>query len=206
VNAFSEIWQDFKNGLLVENPLMRLMIGLCSSLAVSTRVENGLFLGVGATFVLVCSNVIISLIRKIIPDEVRIPMFIVVIASFVTIVDLAMKAYFPGIYDRLGVWIPLIVVNCMILGRAEAFASKNPVIRSAADGLGMGMGYTIVLIIMGVVRELLGTGSIVLFENTIVTLGSGFKPPVIMIMFPGAFLTFGLLMALLNRLQNRVDA
>jgi len=206
MNSVGEIWQDFKNGLLVENPLMRLMIGLCSSLAVSTRVENGLFLGFGATFVLVCSNIIISLIRKIIPDEVRIPMFIVVIASFVTIVDLTMKAYFPGAYDRLGVWIPLIVVNCIILGRAEAFASKNPVVRSAADGLGMGIGYTIVLIVMGVIRELLGTGSIVLFETTVVSLGSGFKPPVIMVMFPGAFLTFGLLMGLLNRLQNRADA
>lgn len=206
MNSFSEIWQDFKNGLLAENPLMRLMIGLCSSLAVSTRVENGLFLGFGATFVLVCSNIIISFIRKIIPDEVRIPMFIVVIASFVTIVDLTMKAYFPSVYDRLGVWIPLIVVNCIILGRAEAFASKNPVIRSAADGLGMGIGYTIVLIVMGVIRELLGTGSIVLFETTIVSLGSGFKPPMIMIMFPGAFLTFGLLMGLLNRLQDRAGA
>lgn len=203
MSTVGQIWQDFKNGLLLENPLMRLMIGLCSSLAVSTRVENGLFLGLGATFVLMCSNVIISSIRKIIPDQVRIPMFIVVIASFVTIVDLVMKAYFPAVYTRLGVWIPLIVVNCIILGRAEAFASKQPIVRAAADGLGMGIGYIFVLLIMGFIRELMGTGSVVLFNKTFITFGLGFQAPAIMIMFPGAFLVFGLLMGLLNWIQQR---
>lgn len=197
------LWKDFKNGLLLENPLLRLVIGLCSALAVSTRVENGLFLGLGATFVLVCSNIIIAIIRKLIPNEIRIPIFIVVIASFVTIVDLTMKAYFPPVYERLGVWIPLIVVNCMILGRAEAFASKHPLARSAADGLGMGIGFTGVLLVMGIIRELCGTGSIILFEKTLISFGESFQAPTIMIMFPGAFLTFGLLMALLNRFQQR---
>ncbi len=201
--TLSTLWQDFKKGLLTENALMRLMIGLCSALAVSTRVENGLFLGLAATFVLLSSNIIVSSLRKVIPDQVRIPMFIVVIASFVTIVDLTMKAYFVPVYERLGIWIPLIVVNCMILGRAEAFASKHPVLRSAADGLGMGIGFTLVLLTMGTIRELLGAGSIVLFDSTIISLGSRFEPPTIMIMFPGAFLTFGLLLALLNRFQSR---
>ncbi len=203
MSTINELWQDFKKGLLAENALMRLMIGLCSALAVSTRVENGLFLGLGATFVLACSNTIISALRKIIPEQVRIPMFIVVIASFVTIVDLVMKAYFPTVYARLGIWIPLIVVNCMILGRAEAFASKNPVLRSVADGLGMGIGYMLVLITLGFIRELIGAGSIVLFDKTIVTLGPYFQAPTIMIMFPGAFLTFGLLIGLLNRIQQK---
>jgi electron transport complex protein RnfE len=203
MSSLGEIWQDFVKGFFTENPLTRLMIGLCASLAISTKVENGLFLGIGATFVLVFSNIIIASIRKIIPDQVRIPIFIVVIASFVTIVDLTMKAYFPAAYARLGVWIPLIVVNCIILGRAEAFASKHPIGRSAADGLGMGFGYILVLLIMGFIRELTGTGAIVLFGKTLISLGSGFQPPTIMIMFPGAFLTFGLLLGLINRLQNR---
>jgi electron transport complex protein RnfE len=193
----------FLSALMLENPLMRLMIGLCSALAISTRVESTLFMGMAATFVLVCSNTIISLSRKVIPDEVRIPVFIVVIASFVTIVDLVMRAYFPPIYARLGVWIPLIVVNCIILGRAEAFASKNDVLASVADGLGMGAGYTIVLLIMGTFRELVGTGKIVMFERTLVSLGSTFQPPTIVVLFPGAFFTFGFLMAILNKLENR---
>lgn len=199
----SSLWKDFRNGLMLENPLLRLMIGLCSALAVSTRVENGLFLGLGATFVMFCSNTLVSLLRKVIPNEIRIPIFIVVIASFVTIVDLTMKAYFPPVYERLGVWIPLIVVNCMILGRAEAFASKHPVVRSMADGLGMGVGFTGVLIIMGLIRELFGTGEIILFEKTLITFGQNFQAPTIMIMFPGAFLTFGLLVALLNRFHRQ---
>jgi len=193
----------FISALMLENPLMRLMIGLCSALAISTRVESTLFMGMAATFVLVCSNTIISLSRKVIPDEVRIPIFIVVIASFVTIVDLVMRAYFPPIYARLGVWIPLIVVNCIILGRAEAFASKNDVAASIADGLGMGAGYTIVLLIMGTFRELVGTGKIVMFEKTLVSLGSTFQPPTIIVLFPGAFFTFGFLMAILNKLEDR---
>lgn len=197
------LWQVFRNGILLENPLMRLMIGLCSALAVSTRAESTLFMGVAATFVLVCSNIIISAIKKLIPDAVRIPVFIVVIASFVTVVDLVMRAYFPPIYARLGVWIPLIVVNCMILGRAEALAYKSDVLTSTVDGLGIGVGYTIVLMIMGVVRELFGTGKIVLFEKTVLSLGSVYEPSTLVILFPGAFLVFGFLMAILNRLEER---
>lgn len=205
MTKLSEAWADFKNGLILENPLLRLMIGLCSALAVSTRVENGVFLGIGATFVLVFSNIIISAIRKTIPDQVRIPIFIVVIASFVTIVDLTMRAYFPAIYARLGVWVPLIVVNCIVLGRAEAFAYKHPILRSAADGLGMGIGYIGLLVVMGVIRELFGTGQIVVFDKTIVSLGSVYQmnAPTILIMFPGAFLVFGFIMALLNWIQER---
>lgn len=197
------LWKDFKNGLVLENPLLRLMIGLCSALAVSTRAENTIFMGIAATFVLFFSNIIISSLRKFTPDEIRIPIFIVVIASFVTIDDLVLKAFFPAIYERLGVWIPLIVVNCIILGRAEAFAYKHGVLRSAADGLGMGVGYTGILLIMGIFRELVGTGKIVAFNQTLISLGSRFDPPRIAIMFPGAFLTFGFLMALLNWVQAR---
>ncbi len=188
------------NGIVKENPLLRLMIGLCSALAVSTSVENGIFMGIAATFVLICSNIIISAMRKVTPDQVRIPIFIVVIASFVTIVDLVMRAYFPPVYARLGVWIPLIVVNCIILGRAEAYAYKNGVWASALDGIGMGIGYTAVLLVMGVVRELLGTGRVVLLQTTILSLGTAFQEnaPRFMTSFPGAFLTFGLLMAALN--------
>jgi electron transport complex protein RnfE len=197
------LWRDLKNGFVAENPLMRLMIGLCSALAVSSRMENGIFMGLAATFVLVLSNIIVSLLRRFIPGQIRIPIFIVVVASFVTIVDLTMRAFFPPVYARLGVWIPLIVVNCIILGRAEAFAYKNPVLRSAADGLGMGAGYTVVLLIMGFIRELLGSGKLVLFDATVLSLGTSFQPPRIMVSFPGAFLTFGLLMALLNWWQGR---
>lgn len=195
-------WHEFKKGFILQNPLMVLMVGLCSSLAISNRVENGIFMGMAATFVLVFSNVIIASIRKYTPDQIRIPIFIVVIASFVTIVDLSMKAYFPAVYDRLGVWIPLIVVNCIILARAEGYAYRHSVWHSFLDGLGMGAGYTMVLLIMGVIRELLGTGKIVLFDKAIISLGP-FNPPVIFILFPGAFLTFGCLVALLNRYEMR---
>ncbi|MEW6188916.1 MAG: electron transport complex subunit RsxE [Actinomycetota bacterium] len=199
----NQLWHDFKSGIVAENPLLRLMIGLCSALAVSTRVEYGIFMGIAATFVLFSSNIIISAIRRWTPDQIRIPIFITVIASFVTIVDLVMRAYFVAVYDVLGVWIPLIVVNCIILGRAEAFAYKHSIVRSAADGLGMGAGYTFVLLAMGFIRELSGTGKIMLFGQTLVSLSAGFEPPSIMILFPGAFLTFGFLMALLNMLQGR---
>ncbi|MDI6821957.1 MAG: electron transport complex subunit RsxE [Actinomycetota bacterium] len=199
----NQVWHDFKSGIVAENPLLRLMIGLCSALAVSTRVEYGIFMGIAASFVLFSSNIIISAIRRWTADQIRIPIFITVIASFVTIVDLVMRAYFYPVYKVLGVWIPLIVVNCIILGRAEAFAYKHSIIRSAADGLGMGAGYTLVLLVMGFIRELSGTGKIILFGQILVNLGAGFEPPSIMILFPGAFLTFGFLMALLNIVQSR---
>ncbi|MBI4744206.1 MAG: electron transport complex subunit RsxE [Actinobacteria bacterium] len=200
---FTQLWHDIKNGIVAENPLLRLMIGLCSALAVSNKFENGIFMGIAFTFVLFFSNIIISSIRRITPDNIRIPVFIVIIASFVTIIDLVMRAYFPSVYDRLGVWIPLIVVNCIILGRAEAFASKNTILRSAADGIGMGIGYTLVLLIMGFIRELLGTGKLIAFDKVLISLGPVFEPPRIMVMFPGAFLTFGFLIAILNKIQGK---
>jgi electron transport complex protein RnfE len=196
-------WYEFKKGFIIENPLMVLMVGLCSSLAISNRLENGIFMGISLTFVLVMSNIIIAAIRRWIPDQIRIPIFIIVIASFVTIVDLALKAYFPPVYDRLGVWIPLIVVNCIVLARAEGYAYKATVKNALADGLGMGAGYTCVLLIMGFIRELLGTGKLVLFDVTILKIAPPYNPPAIFILFPGAFLTFACLMALLNRYKAR---
>ena len=202
---FSLAYKDFKAGILMENPLLVLAVGLCSALAVSTRFENAIFMGIAATFVLLCSNTLISLIRKQVPDQIRIPIFIVIIASFVTIVDLVMKGYFIAAYERLGVWIPLIVVNCIILGRAEAFAYKNTITRSIADGLGMGAGFTLVLLIMGGIRELFGTGKIVLFDKTILSLGSAFQPAQIFILFPGAFIVFGFLIGFLNIIKERTS-
>lgn len=202
---FSLAYQDFKAGILMDNPLLVLAIGLCSALAVSTRFENTIFMGVAATFVLVCSNGFIALIRKQVPEQIRIPVFIVIIASFVTLVDLVMKGYTPTVYERLGVWIPLIVVNCVILGRAEAFASKHNITRSVADGLGMGAGFTLVLLIMGLVRELFGTGKIILFEKTVLSLGSSFHPAQIFILFPGAFIVFGFLIGFLNIIKERSE-
>ena len=193
---------EFTKGVVRENPLLVLMVGLCSALAVSTKVENCIFMGLAVIFVLVCSNIIISLIRGFIPDQIRIPIFIVVIASFVTIVDLFLRAYFKPIYERLGVWIPLIVVNCIILARAEGYASDHPVRDSALDGLGIGLGYTVVILIMAIFRELLGTGRIVLFDRTIISLGTE-SMPIILILFPGAFITFALLAAALQWYQDR---
>lgn len=195
------LWGEFKKGIIDANPLLVLMVGLCSALAVSTRVENCIFMGMAVIFVLSCSNVIIALIRRFIPDQVRIPIFIVVIASFVTIVDLTLKTL-PAVYERLGIWIPLIVVNCIILARAEGYASRNEVRYAAMDGLGIGAGYTLVLLAMGVFRELFGTGKIVLFDTTVIDLKIK-SAPTLLIMFPGAFLTFALLSALLQWYQLR---
>ncbi|HHV78342.1 MAG TPA: electron transport complex subunit RsxE [Firmicutes bacterium] len=194
---------EFARGVVRENPLLRLMIGLCSALAVSVKLESSLFMSLAVIFVLTMSNIVISALRRVTPENIRIPIFIVVVSSFTTIVDLVLRAYFPAIYSRLGVWIPLIVVNCIILGRAEAYAYKNNIIRSAMDGLGMGLGYTLVLLIMGFVRELIGTGAITLLGATLIHMGSRFEAPILAISFPGAFLAFGLLMGLLNKLEQR---
>ena len=195
------VFGEFIKGFIRVNPLMVLMVGLCSALAISTKVENCIFMGLAVIFVLTFSNMIISLIRGFIPDQIRIPIYIVVIASFVTIVDLTLKTM-PAVYERLGVWIPLIVVNCIILARAEGYAYNAKVSHSIMDGLGIGLGYTCVLLIMSVFRELFGTGKIIMFNTTIVNLGSQ-SMPVILILFPGAFITYAMLSALLQWYQDR---
>lgn len=180
------------NGIWKENPILVLMIGLCPTLAVSTAAINGIYMGLAATFVLAGSNLIISFIRKWVPDQVRIPIFITIIAAFVTVVDMVMHAYVPEMYKILGIFIPLIVVNCIILGRAEAFAYQNGPIESLGDGIGMGIGFTLILLILGSIRELLGNGTIFGFQIMPVT----YKPVLLMILPPGAFLTIGFLQAL----------
>jgi len=190
---------EFGKGLWKENPVFRLVLGMCPVLAVTTSVENGLGMGLASTFVLIMSNLIISILRNFIPKKVRIPAFIVVIASFVTVVDLVMNGFFYELHKSLGLFIPLIVVNCIILGRAEAFASRNGILASLADGLGMGLGFTLSLMILGGLRELLGSGSLLGWP----VLGGGFPPFLVMILPPGAFLGLGFLLAGMNKLEER---
>ncbi|MCR5474025.1 MAG: electron transport complex subunit E [Lachnospiraceae bacterium] len=185
------------NGLIKENPTFVLMLGMCPTLAVTTSAINGVGMGLTTTVVLIMSNIIISMLRKVIPDGVRIPAFIVVIASFVTIVELLLEAYIPSLYDALGLYIPLIVVNCIILGRAESYASKNKVIYSAFDGLGMGLGFTMGLTCIGLVRELVGNGTV--FDIRV--LPETYEPLTIFILAPGAFLVLAFLVALMNRIK-----
>ncbi len=203
----SDFRRVFLDGISLENPLTVLMIGLCAPrLAVSTKFEGSLFMGIAVIFVLVMSNVLISALRKFTPDEVRIPIFIVVIASFVTIVDLSMKAFVPSIYAFLGVWVPLIVVNCIVLGRAEAFAYHNTVWLSIADGLGMGLGYTIIIAGLAAVRELVGSGRLLFLGNQIVAMPSWYVGPNIILLFPGAFILFGFVIAASHALNRRTRA
>lgn len=190
--------KEFSKGIAIENPIFGLVLGLCPALAVSTSVVNGIGMGIAATFVLVGSNTIISALRKFIPDEIRIPCFIVIIATFVTINEMALKAYFPALNQALGIYVPLIVVNCIVLGRAEAFACKRQVLDSLFDALGMGAGFTIALCIVAAVRELLGTGKILG-----ISLLKGFEPAVMFVLAPGALLTLGLLIGLVNYWQLR---
>jgi len=189
------------NGLLRENPTFVLVLGTCPALAVTTSAMNGLGMGAATTFVLIFSNLMIAALKNVIPDKVRIPAFVVIIASFVTIVDLVMQAYVPDLYKALGVFIPLIVVNCIILGRAEAFAQKNNVVPAILDGIGMGIGFTLAITLMGSIREILGSGSIFdikfLAENT--------KTVLIFIMPPGAFITYGYLIAIINRVKAKYN-
>lgn len=199
-----ETWRVFKNGLSFENPLTVLMIGLCSTLAVSAKFEGSFFMGLALMFVLIFSNILISAIRRFTPDEVRIPIFIVVIAAFVTIVDLFMKAFVPTAYAFLGVWIPLIVVNCIVLGRAEAFAYTNGVWLSAVDGVGMGLGYTILIVGMGAFRELFGTGKLLFLGKTLAAMPAAYPPPNILLLFPGAFILFGLIIAGSHALNRKL--
>ncbi|NLC70027.1 MAG: electron transport complex subunit E [Desulfuromonadaceae bacterium] len=188
---------ELKRGIWTENAVLKLGLGLCPALATSSSVENGIGMGVAATFVLICSNVVISAMRKIIPSKVRIPAFIVIIASFVTVVDLVMAGFLPDLHKALGIFIPLIVVNCIILGRAEAYASKNAVLSSAVDGIVMGIGFTVALVAIASVREILGNGSF--FGINI--LGSGFIPMLLMILPPGAFLAIAFLLAGMNQVS-----
>lgn len=184
----------FFNGILNENPTLRLVLGICPTLASTTSATNAVGMGAAATFVLVGSNVVISLLRNIIPDKIRIPAFVVVICTFVTLVEMIVKAFVPALYERLGIFIPLIVVNCIILARAEAFASKNGPLLSAADGLGMGAGFTLAITVIGMVREILGSGSI--FGISI--FGAGFEPMLLALMAPGGFIVFGLVLGIAN--------
>ena len=186
-------WERIYNGIIKENPAFILMLGMCPTLAVTTSAINGLGMGLSSLVVLAISNVVISLLRKVIPDEVRLPAFIVIVASFVTVVELLMEAYMESLYASLGIYIPLIVVNCIILGRAEAYASKNPPLLSLFDGLGMGLGFTIALVIIGSVREILGAGSI--FG---IALPGNFEPIAFFVRAPGAFLVLAVVVAIMN--------
>lgn len=196
-----KFWREIVKGLWKENPIFRLVLGMCPTLAVTTSLENALGMGMAATFVLICSNLVISLLRNLIPSKVRIPCYIVVIASFVTVVDLLMNAFAYPLYESLGIFIPLIVVNCIILGRAEAFASKNSVILSVADGIGMGAGFTLGLAILGIFREILGAGTITVWGDLKFVI-EGFRPMILMILAPGGFIALGLLLAFMNHIQN----
>lgn len=191
MNRFTKI---AKNGLFAENPTFVQLIGMCPTLATTTSVKNALGMGIASTFVLIGSNMAISLLRKIIPSKVRIASYIVVIAAFVTVIEMLLKAFLPSISNSLGMFIPLIVVNCIILARAESFASKNGVLESMADGLFMGLGFTMALSLLGAVREILGNGTI--FDLPL--FGSGFKPAIMFILQPGAFITLGTILAVKN--------
>ena len=185
------------NGLIKENPTFVLLLGMCPTLGTTSSAINGMSMGLATTFVLICSNVVISLIKNLVPDKVRIPAYIVVIAAFVTMVEMVMQAYVPALYASLGLFIPLIVVNCIVLGRAEAFAAKNSVIPSMFDGLGIGLGFTLALTLLGSIRELLGTGKI--FNFAIYPESYGM---LLFVLAPGAFIALGFLIALVNKLRK----
>ena len=192
-------WKEFTKGIVKENPVLRLVLGMCPTLAVTTAAINGVAMGCAVIFVLVGSNVVVSLIRNVTPAKVRIPVFIVVIAAFVTTIDLLMAGFFYELHKVLGIFIPLIVVNCIILGRAEAFASKNSVSRSILDALGMGIGFTLALTVLGSIREILGNGTIFGFE---LLTGLGYQKFIIMLLPPGAFIALGFLMGLMNKMSK----
>jgi len=193
------IIKEFTKGIYRENPVFRLVLGLCPTLAVTSSVKNGIGMGIAATAVLICSNFIIALVRNLIPKKIRIPIFIIVIATFVTIVEMVMNAYQPELYESLGIFVPLIVVNCIILGRAEAFASKNNILYSVIDGIGMGIGFTLSLVVISTIRELLGNGT---FYGMPVTPPS-YQPVLYMVLAPGAFLTLGYVLGFFNWLDLR---
>lgn len=204
----TSLGHEFSKGIIAENPVFRLVLGTCPALAISTSVENAIGMGIAATIVLVLSNMVISALRKVIPDKVRIPSYIVVIASFVTMIQLFVKAYAPTLDKALGIYLPLIVVNCIILGRAEAFANKNKIFPSALDGLGMGVGFTLALVLMAMIREFFGTGKLTLkvLGHGIVLTASHMEPIIIFILAPGGFFVFGLLVALTNHFAKKKGA
>ncbi|MFV0391371.1 MAG: electron transport complex subunit RsxE [Paludibacteraceae bacterium] len=189
----------FVNGILKENPIFVLVLGMCPTLATTSSAINGLSMGLATTFVLLGSNVVISLLKNLIPDKVRIPAYVVVIATFVTVVEMVMQAYVPALFESLGIFIPLIVVNCIVLGRAEAFASKNTIGKSALDGIGMGLGFTFALTLLGTIRELLGTGQV--FGLKVYGEEYGM---LLFVLAPGAFIALGYLIAVMNKLQKKV--
>ena len=195
--------QEFTKGLWDEIPPFRLVLGLCPVLAVTKTVENGIGMGMATTFVLVCSNILVSSLRNVIPSKVRIACFIIIIATFVTVVELVMQAYTYPLFLKLGIFIPLIVVNCIVLGRAEAFAYKNGVLASLADGLGMGIGFTLALGALGAVRELFGTGILTIWEKPIQIFGPSFQPFTFMIEAPGAFVCLGLMLCVMNMMESK---
>lgn len=190
---------EFTKGIVKENPVLCLVLGTCPTLAVTTSATNAIGMGVAATMVLVCSNAVISLLRKVIPDKVRIPCYITIIAGFVSIVQMLVQAFAPSIDEALGIYLPLIVVNCIILGRAEMYASKNPVLPSVLDGLGMGIGFTAAMLCMGIIRELLGTGCLFGIPIT----ANLFDPIIIFILAPGGFFVFGILVALASKISGK---
>lgn len=194
-----DLLKEFKKGLWQENPTFRLVLGMCPTLAVTTAAVNGIGMGLATTFVLASSNMLVSSLRNIIPEKVRIACYIVIIATFVTMTDLVMHAYFYQLHKTLGLFIPLIVVNCIILGRAEAFASRHPVKASFFDGLGMGIGFTCSLVTLGSVREIFGNGTIF----GIALMGKGYLPFLLMILPPGAFLTLGFMLAIMNKIEAK---
>ena len=191
-------FKTFTNGLLKENPTFVLMLGMCPTLGTTSSAINGLGMGLATTFVLLCSNVVISALKKLIPDKVRIPAFIIIIAAFVTMVQMLMEAYVPSLYDTLGLFIPLIVVNCIVLGRAEAFAAKNNPFASLLDGLGIGLGFTFALTLLGAIREFLGAGT--LFSYQIYPENYGM---LLFVLAPGAFIALGYLIAIINKLKTK---
>lgn len=196
------LWHEFNKGIIKQNPVLRLVLGMCPTLAVTTRAINGVAMGCAVIFVLLGSNIVVSLIRKITPAKVRIPVFIVVIAAFVTTVDLLMAGFFFELHKVLGIFIPLIVVNCIILGRAEAFASRNSVLSSIFDAIGMGIGFTLALTLLGSIREILGNGTI--FGYGLLA-GLGYQKFIIMLLPPGGFIALGLLMGLMNKLTKETS-
>lgn len=201
MNSKTKMSSVFLNGVLTENPTFRLVLGMCPTMAVTTAAINGIGMGLAATFVLIGSNTVISILRKFVPDEVRIPAFVLIICTFVTMVQMLLQAFVPSLYESLGMFIPLIVVNCIILARAEAFASKNGVLASAVDGAGMGIGFTLALTLIAGIRELIGAGTI--FGVSV--FGDGYEPMLVMILPTGGFLTLGILMGIINALAQRTE-